>query len=258
MTVTPLEVLLALKVISFVPGLVENDRRVAATLLEHFNRKTSECDPSLDRIAKLLDVSTRTVIRSTKRLEKAELFRKERHGGHLNRNSYQPVWPKFREIEGTWKARFSENARSRRSQLSHVTGQRCHVKGDASVIQTCGSNLPKETCSGGRPRPGSGQDFGHRRTSGPVRATSSADAARVAAERRWAGDLHQRFSSQPVTYGEIIDAIDLTLQEAATDAELRRRGSGMAHIIHALGIFTGVRAPKLGQSGQAGWDDCSK
>jgi hypothetical protein len=45
MTVRPLDTLLAVKTISLAPGLLENDRRVATVLIEHFNRKTGRCRP---------------------------------------------------------------------------------------------------------------------------------------------------------------------------------------------------------------------
>jgi hypothetical protein len=242
MTVKPLEVLLALKAVSLAPGLMENDRRVAATLLEHFNRNTGECDPGLERIATLLCISTRTVIRATQRLEKAGLFRKVRHGGHLNRNSYEPLWKKFHEIEAAWRARFSESARSRRSQVSPSPSRSCHVQGDTRVPQTCLSNQFKETCSSSPPKQADEPDLSSKRGQREIGVTRSADAARVAAERRWSSDLHQRFSSQPITYSEIVGAIDPRLQQAATDAELRRHGDGVSYIIEALGVFTGVRA----------------
>jgi hypothetical protein len=241
MTVRPLKVLLALKAVSLAPGLTESDRRVAATLLDHFNRNTAECDPSLERMATLLCISTRTVIRATQRLERAGLFRKVRHGGHLNRNSYEPVWTKFHEIDAAWRARFSENARSRRSRLSPSPSRSCHINGDTQVPQTCVSNQFKETCSSRPPKQADEQDLSSKRDQQTIGVKRSADAARVAAERRWSSDLHQRFSSQPITYSEIVGAIDPTLQQAATDADLRRRGDGVTYLTEALGVFTGVR-----------------
>src|SRR4051812_39063049 len=106
MPTRPLDTLLGFKALSLVSGLTENDRRVGATLLEHFNRKTGRCDPSLGRIARLLEIDTRTVIRSVRHLEDAGLLRMHRHGGHLNRNRYEPIWLKLSELEVAWNARF--------------------------------------------------------------------------------------------------------------------------------------------------------
>ena len=56
------------------------------------------------------------------------------------------------------------------------------------------------------------------------------------AERRWTRALHDRFAQCPVTYAEIVDLIDTSLREAANDAELRRPGSGLLHILRELRI----------------------
>jgi hypothetical protein len=37
-----------------------------------------------------------------------------------------------------------------------------------------------------------------------------------------------------VTYAEIIDLIDTPMREAANNAEMRRRGSGLLHILREL------------------------
>ena len=52
------------------------------------------------------------------------------------------------------------------------------------------------------------------------------DAASTVAERHWTGALHRQFSSMPITYGEIIEAIDPQIRAAATQAEMKRRGAG--------------------------------
>lgn len=232
-----LDILLAFKALSLASGLNENDRRVAGTLLEHFNRKTGQCDPSLGRIANLLGVSTRTVIRSIHRLEKFGLFHKSRHGGHSYRNSYEPIWARFTEIEATWDARFrNKKDASEAAGLSPAPCQSSHVGDDGSVTQTCPTNQLNLTCSNGNPRKHGGEDLSTRT------AMRSGDAARAAAERRWYEDLHNRFAPTPVTYGEIIGAIDPTMREAATDAEVHRHGDGLAHIVTQLGVWSGRRA----------------
>ena len=151
MRVRPLDTLLGFKALSLASGLTENDRRVGATLLEHFNRKTGRCDPSLGRIARLLGINTRTVIRSVRHLEDAGLLRKHRHGGNLNRNQYEPIWLKLSELEVAWNARFK--GFSAPSGGSPSQGQDCHLGSDSPVTQTYpNKNLPNETCSGSHPR----------------------------------------------------------------------------------------------------------
>jgi hypothetical protein len=52
--------------------------------------------------------------------------------------------------------------------------------------------------------------------------------------------LHRQFSSMPLTYGEVIEAIDLQMRVAATQAEMKRRGAGLDYIVRQL---------KLGRTG---------
>jgi hypothetical protein len=236
MAVRRIDTLLALKAISLAPGLTENARRVAATLIEHFNRETGQCDPGIERIADLLGISTRTVIRSTQRLERAGLFRKARHGGNLNRNHYEPVWSRFQEIEAQWLARLARSARSKVTKASPAGCQPCHLGDDSPVTQTCRSNLLKETCSKELPKKEQVEKTSTSSSSITRIGTRSADAAHTEAERRWTNALHEQFGSLPLTYGEIIDLIDTSMRDAATDAEVRQRGAGILHILRALRI----------------------
>jgi hypothetical protein len=57
--------------------------------------------------------------------------------------------------------------------------------------------------------------------------TSSAEAARDSAERRWNIELLDLFGQDPVLSGAVTDAIDLSLKSMATDAELKRPGAGL-------------------------------
>jgi predicted transcriptional regulator len=235
MAVRRIDTLLALKTISLASGLKENDRRVAAALVEHFNRVTSQCDPGLKRIADLLGISTRTVIRSIQRLEVVGLVRKVRHGGHLNRNHYELVWSRFQEIEAAWRVKFARSAQSRGTKMSPAGYQPCHMGGDSSGTQTCRTNLLNETCSKRLPK----EQVKRVSPSSPsttAGGTRSAEAARVEAERRWTDALHEQFAHLSVTYAEIIDRIDTPMREAANDAEMRRRGNGLLHILRELRI----------------------
>jgi predicted transcriptional regulator len=236
MAVRRIDTLLALKAVSLALGLKENDRRVAAALIEHFNRETGQCDPGLKRIADLLGISARTVIRSIQRLEVAGLVRKVRHGGHLNRNRYELVWSRFQEIEAEWRARFARSAQSRVTEMSPAQCQPCHMGGDSSATQTCRTNLLNETCSKRLPKKEQADRAFSSSSSTTAGGTRSSQAARVEAERRWTDALHEQFAHLPMTYAEIIDLIDTPMREAANDAEMRRRGSGLLHILRELRI----------------------
>ncbi|HEV2630825.1 MAG TPA: helix-turn-helix domain-containing protein [Pseudolabrys sp.] len=225
MTVNALDTLLAAKVINIMPGLRPSDRKVALALIEHFNRKTGRCDPGIQRIASLLDCCTRTVIRATNRLEKLGLFEKDRHGGYSNRNRYRPNWKRLAEHEAAWKSKLH---RSRRSKVSPETRQAGHLESDSAVTQTCSRILPKQTYSRSPAR----EERMPQRSKLPI--PRAADAARTEAERRWSNDLLEVYAGRPVTYAEIVDAIDVGLSAAATEAELSQHGAGLRLIQRRL------------------------
>jgi hypothetical protein len=221
------------------PGLRQSDRRLAVALIEHFNRKTGRCDPGIDRLANLLGYCERTVIRATQKPEKAGLFRKVRHGGYSNRNKYEPNWSRFAELETAWRAKLKAASISRATGVSPPSGQASHLEGDNRVPQTCRDNLPEQTCSKRNPNEAKRALSPDQSRLTPIAApVKPGDAALTIAERRWTDQLHQRFASMPITYGEVIEAIDPSMRAAATEAEMRRRGSGLTYILNKLKIPT--------------------
>jgi DNA-binding transcriptional MocR family regulator len=220
------------------------ERQVGATLLDSFNRKTGQCDPSLDRVASLLNVHRRTVIRATAKLEARGLFRKTRHGGYSHRNHYEPIWSKFRDLENKWRSRFGAAARARRTGKSSSGEHASHDSGDADATQTSCTNQSNstlsETCrdaANGSPialsfRKGSAMQVQQQEP--PYFRTPSmrsAEAARCAAERRWSDNLRCELANQVAVYCALVDFIDEALRIAATEAELCRRGDGLKLIL---------------------------
>jgi len=227
MTIRRLDTLLALKAIVLARNLVDSDRQIGAALIEHFNRKTGQCDPSLERLSIIVSLSVRTVIRSRKRLVDAGLFKVARHGGYSSRNSYEPVWAKFKEICGAWDARLKTRSMSR---VSPATRHDCHGDTDIRVTQTYRDNLSKQTCSNGTTE----QETSPRSPKDRIASLGTSSPSRTAAERRWSSALHARFATSPVTYGEIIELIDDDIRNAATDTELRHHGAGLDLILTRL------------------------
>ena len=254
MTLQAPNTLMAHKAISLASELSNSEKRVAAAIIDHFNRRTGQCDPSLDCIAELIGMSRRTVIRATDRLQKLGFIRRIRHGGHYHRNSYEPVWSRFLQVEADWKGRRSaRRARLGAPKLSPYSGQSCHVGGDTAAPQTFPSNILKETSIGEAflqrpdargPQPdkrGSAMEANLRpnppnpaRTYRPFGSMPSSTAARDAAERRWNSELTSHFRNQPSTYSRIVEAIDVSLMNAVTDAELSQRGSGLTRLLDEL------------------------
>lgn len=98
------DILFAHKALNIVAGFSAADRRVAGAILDHFNRTTGQCDPSVGRLAALLGIGTATVKRATEELcrDDVGLFRKVTHGGKYHRSSFEPRWDQFRKIVLDW------------------------------------------------------------------------------------------------------------------------------------------------------------
>jgi biotin operon repressor len=246
-----LDALLAFKAIALSEQLIGNQKRVAATLLDHFNRKSGRCDPSLDTIAALLGISRRTVIRTIARLEQIGFFHKVRHGGHYHCNHYEPVWSRFREHEAEWKLKRLSRKDSREQRLSLSQGNTRHRAGVEAVTQTFPTNQSEETFAGERSmvdsrkeqspiedkRLGKKQNdktLGSLSSTFHVKRIRSRDAAHDAAERRWCSALNIRYSNNPGLYARIIEAIDAQLHQQATLAEMAMPGSGLTHILNRM------------------------
>lgn len=242
------DITFAMKAIGLSEQLNGSDKRVALAILDHFNRRTCRCDPSRETIGKLLNVAPRTVSRSLFKLTKTGLFKISRHGGHYNCNSYQPNWRLYRELEEVWKKRRVACSRySRNQELAPSTGRNCPPTADETVYQTNSSNSIPPTYLQGQqttaqtdlsPKP---SNAGERRlaaaTSPRIKwdvVTSSSDAAKAAAEKRWNEDLLKTYAQDASLYGQIVEAMSVQLQERVTNAELQRRGSGLSFLIKEL------------------------
>jgi hypothetical protein len=239
----------AIKAICLSDKLNGTDKRVAVTIIDHHNRKTGRCDPSRKTIAELLGIDPRTVSRSIKKVVKHGFLDKVRHGGNNHCNSYQPRWKFYRWLEENWKQRRRHHAnRFVRQRMSSSEGQGCHMSGGKPASQTCStkpipstnkptpSQLTESGCQSrlgnGNVRSTSTHNNAHRSTVlGP---TSSTEAARDSAERRWNIELLDLFGQDPVLFGAVADAIDLRLKSMATEAELKRPGSGMECLLREL------------------------
>jgi hypothetical protein len=234
--------LIAHKVLSLDAELSGTEKRVAAVLIDSFNRKTGQCDPGLNRIASLLNLDRRTVIRAIKRIDGSGLIRRVRHGGKSHRNSYEPDWVRFVDLEWEWKERM-QRAKALRLNKSLLVPERCHLGSGGDVTQTYQSNQSNSEPAAGaldlKSDATQCEQVSGRRTRQAAftktRATPSQGASRYAAERRWTAALHERFSGDRVRYGEVIGAITTEIQSAATGAELLRSGAGLELILREIG-----------------------
>jgi hypothetical protein len=235
-----LDVILAFKAIALTDELSGMEKRVAAAIVDSFNYRTTQCDPSLNRVAHLLRTSRRTVIRAVIHLEHLRFMRKHRHGGHSHRNSYEPNWIRYREIEGAWAAhKKTKHWKSSVMEMSPCQSQTSHLDGAQAGTQTSLINkLELTECVKSKSEPA--KAFMPRRDAAErwqlksfVReSTRSRQAAMTAAERRWSADLIRQFASDPETHARIIGTIDTDLQDKATQAEQARHGAGIELILH--------------------------
>jgi predicted transcriptional regulator len=233
MSVEPLDSLLAIKIIGLMPDLRPSDRRVATLIIEHYRRRDGRCDPGIERLSTLLGLSRRTVFRSVKRLEVAGLIKRIRHGGYSHRNKYAPNWNRLAELSTAWNERLQFAAKLRAANLSRSERHSSHIKYDSSVTQTYKANRPSQTYRDfrGSKNRSAPKATGELQVATPI---SSDDAVATAAERSWTNALQRQFGSMPITYGEIVEAINPTMQAAATQAEMRNPGAGFYYIVRQL------------------------
>jgi hypothetical protein len=243
--ISALDMLITHKVLSLDGQFSGTEKRVAAVLIDSFNRRTGQCDPGLNRIAGLLDLDRRTVVRAIKQINASGLIRRVKHGGKFHRNSYEPDWARFIELEWEWRDRM-QRSKALRLNKSLLVPERYHYARGGDDTQTYQTNQLNKEPAAAPPdlkahAPVSEQVSGERKLKElPARseATPSHRASRYAAERRWTEALHERFSGDPVVYGEIIGAITTELQDVATEAELLRRGAGIERILREIGEGT--------------------
>jgi len=248
MTYQKNDILFAFKAIALSPSLNGTDKQVAVFFVDSFNIKTKRCDPSVDTASVILGKSKRTILRAIDHLVKLKFIRKLRHGGHNHCNKYEPNWAYFRELELSYKLRRKTHAeRFARQKLSPSVCQPCHSSGVNDVTQTYPTNNIPLTCPSDVPRKAesslersglsNGSAFNVARVPirPPPQQSRSIEAAQAAAVRRWNKDLHNQFGSKPI-YGDMIDEIDVELQDAATEAEMKRAGDGIAWILKELEV----------------------
>lgn len=251
MHVKPLDVLLGFKALGLARELKDSDRRVGCALLDHYNKKTTQCDPSLDTLAVLVGVSRRSVIRSVNRLVSCGFFRRARHGGKFHRNSYEPAWDRLRAVEVWWRElRRMNSKRFDTQKLALLECQPEHLSGDSAVTQTSTNNLSKETCTTtakDRPVLDIGDvkeviEVGKRPTNLSSHTQycavtpSSRTAAHDAAEGRWTRAIQARFLKFPDVYARVLDAIDPALQKEITIIEGDKPGRGVFVLLEKLQV----------------------
>lgn len=95
--------LFGFKAIALHPELTSASKIVGAIVLDHYNKRTGQCDPSIDRLTRLSGLNKSSVIRAIKELQKHGLIRKISHGGGHERNKYMPCFREFYQADEKWR-----------------------------------------------------------------------------------------------------------------------------------------------------------
>ncbi|WP_425349720.1 helix-turn-helix domain-containing protein [Pseudorhodoplanes sinuspersici] len=111
--------------------------RVAFVIADHLNSVSGDAWPSVVRIANKLCVSTKTVQRCVKELEKADWLQVNRPRGRTRTNRYRPNLPGGLATKG-YKG----------DKSGQESGQRRPSKPEAHVPQSYLGNLPKSYLEG--------------------------------------------------------------------------------------------------------------
>lgn len=146
------DVFFAILTISLMPGLSTNCRVVAAAIIDHFNRNTGQCDPSIIRLSKLAGIDRATVLRAVKELHKLGVILRFTHGGKNGRTRYFPNWEFFRAYVAAWNERKKTIGKDELGSFDgceiaeqrSATSQDCYAGGRSAATQTESNNWNKE------------------------------------------------------------------------------------------------------------------
>jgi predicted transcriptional regulator len=253
------DVAIGRKALLIAPGLSAADMRVGGAILDHFNKRTGQCDPSIARLAALLGIDEKTVRRATNELCAQGLFQKSSHGGKSFRAEYRPQWSKFREIIGDWDRRMRciddpERGDENRAEMPADPGRKCPVTPGENVRQTHVSNpcnkpisLPDtsklgseqaETLHPEQPLHGLGRrveaapdriNYEARERAATAGSSRHGAAFSTASER-----VHAAIIGMPDRGAEVWTWLDESTLNAAIREEMRRRGNGLAFIANGM------------------------
>jgi hypothetical protein len=257
-----LDIAVARRALGLCTGISGGALNVGFALLEHFNRKTGQCDPSVVRLATMLGLSEITIKRATKELcDVHKLFQKSSHGGFSNRASYRPNWGRMRSMIVDWDKRMvtgspPENDEAKVSEMTPSTDQKRYLKGikndpltywnkpiginlntdgacgdmgfpDADEGETSPTSEPVESTKG------LGKEPGGEPVAQPPKVVDGKNlrVAKEAAGRRWNSAMLRRGSG---AYSRFVDWVTEAHSDVATAAEMRRRGDGERYLVEQM------------------------
>lgn len=226
------------------PGFSGNARRVAGAILAHWNRLSGQCDPSVERLATMLNIDRATVLRATAELCDGphRLFDKRSHGGKAHRASYAPRWSELRAIVEDWNLRMLTGSRGPNvAKVRPTQSQNRDLERRKTATQTYRRNLLKEPSAVETPQP-SAAIPAKKRTAKQMPGQgwlllplpggqSHADAALQSAQRRIMEAV--LLFGKDVYETVCVTATDQMMADAAEN-ETRQRGTGAHMLLQAV------------------------
>lgn len=130
--------------------LTRSEVCVGAYLLKRINKKTGQCNPSIDRIEKDLGYSRSTVIRAENGLVNKGYFTKKLFGSRASTNQYNPCWNKLAEITSAIEEKIFGNKKPDADNATDAPmkpkgSQECDMGSARSETQTLIRELQKKT-----------------------------------------------------------------------------------------------------------------
>ena len=102
-----LDITIALKMMNLMPELSGTDKRVCAAIIDHLRCKTAQCDPSGSHCFGFSELIAAPLLDRYRDWTNSAYCARCAMAGTFQRNSYEPVWKRFRELEVEWRARFN-------------------------------------------------------------------------------------------------------------------------------------------------------
>ena len=266
--ITSLDVAIARRAVGLTVGMSGTTYSVAFALLEHLNRKSGQCDPSIARLSTMLGLGEATVKRATKELSERGLFKKTVHGGLSHRTKYVPDWGKMKAVLKDWETRMAagsgpEIEEEKGSDVSCSRDQICAVEGLNIEPRTLwkepyGINPSTDGASGNAKSDDADDGLRTEKPEGfasadgllkkhigealrqPSRVVKGEGlrVAESAATKRWNAAMMRRGGN---VYARFVDWVTAEISDQATEVEMRRRGDGERFLIdrmHAAGLIT--------------------
>jgi len=206
-------------------------KAVGACLVDHFNRKTGQCDPGITRIGDRTGKDRSTVFRALTELEEAGYIRRDRYGGKGHRNAYEIVWKRMQQSS---------------TNDDHVDqrSQDCDGNGRTDATVTVARMRPKplkEPLKKPLKRGSAGKSFSNRTGQSHLplvfeggyrkRRPSNRIVMEAKAEERWEGNLRRTLGAE---YPTAVNMITPELMRAATQHEIQQPGQGHDLILSAM------------------------